>query len=431
MITYNPSLKKLNTSTITSINDGDNEEHDEDMPKEVANDANVQFAAQFAKQFAKQSTDQIQYATRKNVGTSGFSTGKTFSQMFEENNALFEANLENIPESIINDSVLVFNIEHPENKIIAPKTRNFNTLCAVYKLKSDEMVSQEWSAIEKIAYSEENVLAIKNAFVTLGYNMVVPVHVSIFKKQIAEFNVKVNLPEVISSFEKSLQDGTKMIVPIDQVSLEQLKSIIGTKNKFFQGYIIYGINGERTKISNPKYKEIRDLKGNKPITLEQWNTKNLFYVYWKLMREQKIEAFLKEFQTPENCPNGSTYLSLFQWFANSVRFYAQNLYTVYQMAFVRRQMNKTDIPYSMKPLCGDIHKAYMETKLPTSITMVEQYLFTQPCGKIFWRIFTTPQQQEQSKHHVKNTRQPKVTHVAESASASTPVPTQELQLTTQ
>jgi hypothetical protein len=173
MITYNPSLKKLNTSTITSINDGDNEEHDEDMPKEVANDANVQFAAQFAKQFAKQSTDQIQYATRKNVGTSGFSTGKTFSQMFEENNALFEANLENIPESIINDSVLVFNIEHPENKIIAPKTRNFNTLCAVYKLKSDEMVSQEWSAIEKIAYSEENVLAIKNAFVTLGYNMVV------------------------------------------------------------------------------------------------------------------------------------------------------------------------------------------------------------------------------------------------------------------
>jgi hypothetical protein len=41
----------------------------------------------------------------------------------------------------------------------------------------------------------------------------------------------------------------------------------------------------------------------------------------------------------------------------------------------------------LKPLCGDLHKTYMENKTPITQTIVEQYLFDQPVTKIFWRLF--------------------------------------------
>lgn len=402
MITYNPSLKTLNANAVNDCNDRLIEDDDNTNTTTNTDAHNIQQAENnLTKVFNEQFASQLQYATRKVVGTSGFSSGKTFSQMFEENNSLFEANLDSIPANLINDTVLVFNIEHPENKMIAPKCRNFNTLCAVYKLKTHETATNEWTNILQLnvniseigddSKNEETIQLIRNAFSTLGNNMILPINVAIFKDLVAPFGVKFNLPVAVSIFEKTDTDGNKIIVPIENISFEQLINIVNGKNKYFQGYLIYGINGERTKICNSKYRELRELKGNKPITFEAWNTKNLFYVYWKLMREQKIELFLNEFQTIENCGgNNNSYISLFHWFASCVRFYAQHLYTVYQMAFVHKKINKIDIPFPMKPLCGDLHKAYLESKLPTSITMVEQYLFTQPCGKVFWRIFNLP-----------------------------------------
>ena len=371
MLTYNPGLKNLNAVGIT--NDSDNEDEDGHIEKTSGN--------------TQKFTEVFQYATRKVVGTSGFGSTKTFSQMFEETNGINNTHLENIPESIMKDTVMVFNLEHPENRMVAPHMRNMNTLCAVYKLKNADTAAQEWKSITDLAVNDDNLLAIGEGFSKLAKDMVVPIHVGVFKKMVAEYNVNLYLPEVISSFEKKQEDNTKVLVPIDQVSLEQLSNIITVKNKYFQGYIIYGINGERTKLVNTRYRELQSLKGNKPITIEPWNMKNLFYIYWKLMREQKLELFLSEFQNSEYCTGPKNYTSLFVWFSNCVRAYAHSLFNMYQDSFVRHKMQKSNIPYSMKPLCGDLHRAYLETKCPTSITMVEQYLFTQPCGKVYWRIF--------------------------------------------
>ena len=56
-------------------------------------------------------------------------------------------------------------------------------------------------------------------------------------------------------------------IDVNTFSIEQLEYIVDNKSKFFHGYILYGKNGERTKIANKKYKELCELKGNKPITL--------------------------------------------------------------------------------------------------------------------------------------------------------------------
>ena len=389
MITYNPSMQRLNTATITSQNDAhdnDNEEGDTIKEQQMLAEENVK----------QQFTEFLKYATRKKVGTSCFTGNKTFATMFEENNTICNTNLDNIPTELIEDTVLVFNIEHPENPMIGNTVRNFNTLCAVYRLKGHVSANAEWANIINITFNEENISDIKAAFTVLGTGMVTSIHVANFKKQVIQYGVNLNLPEVISSFEKQntdITDGsnTRVVVPIDQVNIEQLINIVNTKGKHFQGFIIYGINGERTKIVNPKYRELKELKGNKPITLEPGNIKNLFFIYWKLMTENKIEAFLNEFQNDAYCHGANNYINIFKWLSGCVQYFARILCNTYQAAFVKHTLPKMNIPYAMKPLCGELHKVYLATKLPTSISMVEQFMFTLPAGKVFWRIFGSTQ----------------------------------------
>jgi hypothetical protein len=376
MITYNPSLKKFNVESITTETqeDGDEEPIGESNREITENMDAIQ--QNLNKQFNK----LFEYSTRKVVGTGRFSSTKTFLEMFNENNTIANTNLENIPEEVIQDKVLVFNIEHPENRIISNQVRNFNTLCGVFQIKSESQSNEEYSAIMNIEFSEENAQSIRDAFTHLGNNMIIQIHVAVFKNQVLEYGVNLHMPEVIKSFVSPKGET----INTDEISFSNLINIVNTKPKGFQGYIIYGVNGERTKIMNTKYKELKILKGNKPIVLEQWNTKNLFYLYWRLMKLQLIPQFIAEFDES----GGWSYNQLFYWFANVAHGYAINLFKVYHHSFVKKTFDRNNIPYSMKPMCGDLHNMYKANKVPISQTMVEQYIFEQPAGKVFWRLFS-------------------------------------------
>ena len=380
MLTYNPSLKKY---SITEINTNEDDDMDIDIDTTTQELISSNIEIKFNKQFM--------YSTRKVVGTGRFSSLKTFYEMFDENNNIANTNLDNIPEHIINDKVLVFNIEHPENRVISSQLRNFNTLCAVFQFKNEIISQEQYNKIMQIEYTIENETSILDSFSELGNNMVTQIQVANFKKQVQEYNVNLHLPEIIKSFEKLDADGiTKKTININELSFEKINEIVQNKPKDFQGYIIYGLNGERSKFTNAKYKELRNLKGNKPIVIEQWNTKNLFYLYWKLIKENKIEQFIKEFDV--NLVNGIVcndfiYTKLFNWFLSLVKTYALNLFKIYHNSFVKKTFLKSNIIFSMKPMCGDLHTEYLKNKVPISPTMVEKYIFDQPVNKIFWRIF--------------------------------------------
>jgi len=376
MITYNPSLKKFNVESITT-------ETQEDGDEELVGESNKEITENMEaiqQNLDKQFNKLFEYSTRKVVGTGRFSSTKTFLEMFNENNAIANTNLDNIPEELIQDKVLVFNIEHPENRIISNQVRNFNTLCGVFQIKSESQSNEEYATIMNIEFSEENTQLIRDAFIHLGNNMIIQIHVAVFKNQVLEYGVNLHMPEVIKSFVSPKGET----INTDEISFSNLINIVNTKPKGFQGYIIYGVNGERTKIMNTKYRELKILKGNKPIVLEQWNTKNLFYLYWRLMKLQLIPQFIAEFDES----GGWSYNQLFYWFANVAHGYAINLFKVYHHSFVKKTFDRNNIPYSMKPMCGDLHNMYKANKVPISQTMVEQYIFEQSAGKVFWRLFS-------------------------------------------
>jgi hypothetical protein len=399
MMTYNPSLAKYNVDITELANqDMDNDDTAEDAidgakeAKVHATEIEANIQQQFAKQFAsQQSAKQMQYSTRKVVGTGRFSSLKTFMEMFNENNSATGVNLELIPTEVIQDKVLVFNIEHVENRGVSATVRNYNTLCAVYQFKSDDICKQQYSVItnmdlvQGVGQDEETRSKVQGLFKELGHEMVVSLDLNEFNKELSELTgckVKLFLPDSIRSFGNT--NGESKTINIIDLTINQLNDIVKNRQKDFQGYIIYGTDGTRTKIMNPKYKELRTLKGNKPIVIEQWNTKNLFYLYWRLMKLQLIHQFIAEF----DMTGGWSYNQLFYWFASLAHGYAINLFRVYHNSFVKKSMDKYNIPYSMKPMCGDLHNMYKANKAPISQTMVEQYVFSQSGGKMFWRLFS-------------------------------------------
>jgi hypothetical protein len=394
MMVYNPSLSKFN---VNSIELADVQQHAEMEQDDTAN-ANAehggdgskeakQHAAEIEATIATQFAMQIQYSTRKVAGTGRFSSLKTFMEMFQENNHASGLNLDLIPDNIILDKALVFNIEHVENRVVSAMVRNYNTLCAVYQFKSDADSTQQYAAITAVELIqgvepvEETRSQVQNLFQDLGRGMVVALDVNEFCTQLAGYGVHPFLPDVVRSFGNSTPGKS---IDVVNLSLNQLNDIVQSRPKDFQGYIIYGTDSARTKIVNTKYKDLKVLKGNKPIVLEQWNTKNLFYLYWRLVRLQMIPQFIAEF----DMTGGWSYNQLFYWFASLAHGYSVNLFRVYHNSFVKKSMDKYNIPYSMKPMCGDLHNMYKANKVPISQSMVEQYVFSQSAGKMFWRLFS-------------------------------------------
>ena len=431
MMTYNPSLAKYNVPITESANQnmdcddgaGDGAQEAQTHSAEIEANIQEQFERHFSQQDSQQAVPtQMQYSTRKVLGTGRFSSLKTFMEMFNENNAAVGVNLESIPAEVIQDKVLVFNIEHLENRVVSALVRNYNTLCAVYQLKSDAECTQQYveitnnGLVQGVDADNETRSRIHKGFQELGRDMVIPLDLNEFHKTLSGFGVSLFLPDSIRSFGNILLTNTPELgntllpntpelgntllpntpelgntltsesktINILELSINQLNDIVQSRPKDFQGYIIYGRDGSRTKIMNTQYKELKTLKGNKPIVIEQWNTKNLFYLYWRLMKLQLLEKFIAEF----DMTGGWSYNQLFYWFATLAHGYSVNLFRVYHNSFVRKSMDKYNIPYSMKPMCGDLHNMYRANKVPISQSMVEQYVFSQSAGKIFWRLFS-------------------------------------------
>ena len=397
MITYNPSLKVYNFTELPISNPVDNNDNSDlfgnDLQKSELLEQNIEI--QFNKQFM--------YSTRKIVGTGSYNGSRTFLEMFEENNTNNNVKLNDIPEDLLKDKVLVFNIDHPENQVLFNNSSHLNTLCAVFQFKSEELSKSQYQEIINITnlanLTDEDNEKIRNGFKQLALNMVTQIKLQTFNKSLVDLgiNIKLDLPKLISEIKIDLPDISGMpsaidapyvsnIKNINTFSINELEKQLLTKSREYQGYIIYGTNGERTKIINPNFKEIMNLKGNKPINIEPKNTKNLFYLYWRLIKEKNIEKFISEFDKP-NANTDCNYKKLFYWFYTLVHNFAMYLFKIYHYTFVKKTLIKQNIPYALKPLCGDLHKTYLENKTPITQTIVEQYLFDQPVTKIFWRLF--------------------------------------------
>lgn len=144
----------------------------------------------------------------------------------------------------------------------------------------------------------------------------------------------------------------------------------------FQGPVIpYYIKGYTVKCGNLRYKwinpyfdEVRSLKNN---------MNNHLLNYIELRRNGNLKKYLRYY--PEHN-------HLFNNYKDKLHDLSNDLFTTYKNVFVHKSMNKNEIPYHLNPLVYDIHKRYLNTKIPTNWEYIKDYIHTMPSKKLVFAM---------------------------------------------
>jgi hypothetical protein len=263
-------------------------------------------------------TGAWEISTRNTVGaTSTFFKGpnsKSFREMFLE--ALHDnyLSLEDLDRDICYSLVL----QHPENRIVIPFSKSQLYLVGVYKIVNEP-----------------------NNILVESYD---PVEYVDFFTNILRSTVK--FPQVYSfnKYSELIEKYASMNTSYDIV-----------------GVVIYNREtGERTKIRNPVYEQVRNLRGNQP---------KLQYQYLCLRKEGKVKDFLKFY--PENKNEFST-------FRDQVHIFTDTLYSNYVSCYIKKEKPLIEFSNQYRTHMFNIHRIYTdvlrEKKHFVNSTTVQKYV---------------------------------------------------------
>jgi hypothetical protein len=262
-------------------------------------------------------TGSWEISTRNTVGaTSTFyksHNSKSFRQMFME--AASECNLD--INKLESELCYSFVLQHPENRIVVPFSKPQLYLVGIYKINNNpDNITVDF--FDKYDYKE--------FFQQLGSSVKFP--------DIYEFNQYSDLIEKYGSM---------------NTSYELVGVVIHNK-----------LTGERSKIRNPVYEQVRNLRGNQP---------KLQYQYLSLRKEGKVKDFLKFY--PENKNEFST-------FRDQVHLFTNTLYSNYVSCYIKKERPLMEFSEQFRTHMFNIHQLYMnefrEKKQYVTNTVVQNYV---------------------------------------------------------
>ena len=262
-------------------------------------------------------------ATRNSVGAETsfykYVHAKTFRTMFLE--ALLVNNL-NL-DMLNRDYSYSFVLQHPENRIVVPFVKPQLYLVAVY-------------LITQIRKPEEK-LDIVNVF---------PANMRVVKENELWKNTTIKFPQQYSfkSYCELIEKYASMNTPYNIL-----------------GVVIYSTKtGERCKIRNPVYEQVRVLKGNQP---------KLQYQYLVLRNQGKVVDYLKYY--PESKKN-------FSQFRDQVHLFTNTLFSNYLLCYVKKEKPLTEFSEQYRSHMFKLHQIYIselrEKKLFVTNTVVIKYV---------------------------------------------------------
>lgn len=237
--------------------------------------------------------DDWQLNTRSLVGGRGqfFKGGKSFRRMFLE--AMEECSLE---FSDLNKSYCYsFVFQHPENRIVVPCTTPKLYLCNVFEI--------EGTTVKYVDFRSDSALC-----------------------------AKVNVPTQYGGFDNW-----------DSVKRQFASAVEETVPYYIMGVVIYDkTTMVRTKLRNPTYETVRNLRGNEPKSQFQ---------YYSLRKQGIVKDFLKYY--PE-------YREEFARLRSQVHDFTLNLHQNYIDCFVFKKQGLKEYPYQYKSHMYALHKKYLE-----------------------------------------------------------------------
>lgn len=256
-------------------------------------------------------------ATRNTIGAnSSFYKSpktKTFRQMFLE--AAKENNL--VLERLNPQYCYSFVLQHPDNRIVVPFHKLQLYLVAMYYVDNSDKNNIIVNSINNISFR------------TLDWQ-----------------HWTIKFPEIYS-FEKYSE------------LIEKYASMNTPYNVL--GVVLYNsVTGERCKIRNPVYEQVRNLRGNQP---------KLQYQYLSLRKEGKVKEFLKFY--PENKKD-------FSLFRDQIHLFTNTLVANYISCYIKKEKPLKEFSEQYRTHMFNLHQKYInelrEKKLFITSTIVCNYV---------------------------------------------------------
>jgi hypothetical protein len=260
-------------------------------------------------------TTSWKISTRNTVGAdvSFYSGSKTFKQMFTEACFYNNFDIRNLNPKFCYSFVL----QHPDNRIVVPFKQPQIYLIAVYQISQTE---------NNITVTEENLNKVRQSGFQIGNTVRFP--------DKYEFT---NYTELIEKF----------------ASPNTPYNIMGIVVKNME-------TGERTKIRNPIYEEVRHLKGNQP---------KLQYQYLCLRHSGKLPEFLKYY------PETKDQMSQFR---DQVHMFTNTLHKNYISCYVKKEKPLMDFSDQYRTHMFKIHQQFINELRPKQLcvtnTVVIRYV---------------------------------------------------------
>ena len=262
-------------------------------------------------------------ATRNTPGaTSSFfksQKNKTFRDMFLE-----AMNASNLKLDMLNKEYCYsFVLQHPENRIVIPFKTPQLYLVALYYIQ----------------YIDSNI------FVNV-------VDRDLFKYYCINSSVNINIkfPETyeLNKYAELIEKYASMNTSYDIV-----------------GVVLYNTTtSERSKIRNPVYEQVRNLRGNQP---------KLQYQYLSLRKEGRVKDFLKFY--PENKKQ-------FSDFRDQVHLFTNTLFSNYKSCYVKKEKPLKDFSQEYRTHMFHIHQIFInelrENRGIITNTVVQKYVNEMP-----------------------------------------------------
>jgi hypothetical protein len=244
-------------------------------------------------------TGTWQIATKNVVGaeTAFYKGGKTFSTMFLE--AAHYSNL--FIELLDRGLTYSFVLQHPGNRIVVPFNNPALYLVQVYEIQQND-----------------DATSIK----------VFPLDMRLVSQMDCWMATRVLFPKRYDSY------TDYAIVIHTFASMNTPYQILGVVVKNME-------NGERCKIRNPNYEQVRLLRGNQP---------KLQYLYLSLRKEGKIKDYLQYY--PEHKPE-------FSGFRDHLHLYTTTLHQNYIDCFVKKEKHVLDYPDEYRKHMNSLHRNWL------------------------------------------------------------------------
>ena len=214
-----------------------------------------------------------------------------------------------------------FVLQHPKNKIVATVVKPIIILVGIYEINNDDKTvkSVDYSSIFN---SEDFSSEPKNMFMN---HIRVPKNFSSFK----------TYDEVIDIYASMNTDYSVMGAVI--------------KNK---------ITGERTKVRNPNYENIKHLKGNSP---------KLQYKYLSLRKLSKVGEYLRYF--PEDKLS-------FSKFRDQLHQYTEALHNNYMKCYVLKEKPLSQFPANFRNHMYKLHGFYIDELMFKSKSITRSFVIS-------------------------------------------------------